>query len=619
LSITTSEIVPPGEYQREITVTSVDGESMVLSDQPGVLQTVTIVEPAGIEVRGCGMTRAAPLPIEFEYRGTVPTGFDGINRATCAFTKLVTTVTVVLTGPTSHSETFTLGAPGTQVSFPLPEGTLSVTTREIVPPGEYQREITVTSVDGESLVISDQPGVLQTVTIVEPVVFEIGPCRTTLAAQLPIEFEYAGTVPTGFDGINTATCTFTRAVETLRVVLTGPATHSETFTLSAPSTEVSFPLPEGTLSITTLEIVPPGEYQREMTVTSVDGETLVISDQPGVLQTVTIVEQVVFEVGPCLTTLAAQLPIEFVYRGTVPTGFDGINTATCTFTKPVETLRVVLRGPATHTEIFTLTEPSTAVSFPLPEVTLSIRTQEIVPPGDYEREMTVTAVDGDTLVLSDQPGVLKTVTVIEQAAYNFAFDDNAEGWTTGFADLPAVRDESIYELDSGYRALPTGLEGSGIYLQGHNRSDDLFMYLTRQVGGLEPNTTYRAVITVHLATNVASGLMGIGGSPGDSVYVKAGATTDEPSASLDDGGWLRISVDKGNQASEGAEAANLGVVGHPEVQGDEYRIKILSNESHPLEATSDAEGRLWLIVGTDSGFEGLTAVYYSEISYVLTR
>ena len=112
----------------------------------------------------------------------------------------------------------------------------------------------------------------------------------TRAAQLPIEFEFFGTVPTGFDGINQANCTFTKAVETVTVKLTGPATHTETFTLGEPTTEVSFPLPEGTLSISTLEIVPPGEYQREMTVISVDGDTLAISDQPGVLKTVTILE-----------------------------------------------------------------------------------------------------------------------------------------------------------------------------------------------------------------------------------------------------------------------------------------------------------------------------------------
>ncbi len=124
----------------------------------------------------------------------------------------------------------------------------------------------------------------------EPVAFDLDVCATTRAAQLPIEFEYFGSVPTGFDGINRANCTFTKPVETVTVVLTGPATHSEVFTLSEPNTKVSFPLPDGTLSISTLEIVPPGEYQREIVLTSVDGDTLVLSDQPGVLKTVTILE-----------------------------------------------------------------------------------------------------------------------------------------------------------------------------------------------------------------------------------------------------------------------------------------------------------------------------------------
>ena len=424
LSISTLEILPPGEYQREMTVSSVDGETLVIGDQPGVLKTVTILEPVVFEVGPCRMTRAAQLPIEFEFEfeGTIPTGFDGINQADCTFTKAVETVTVTLTGPAEHTEIFTLGEPTTEVSFLLPEGTLSISTLEILPPGEYQREMTVSSVDGETLVISDQPGVLKTVTIAEPVVFGVGPCRTTSAAQLPVEFEFMGTILTGFDGINQASCPFTKPVETVTITLTGPSDHTEVFTLSEPTTEVSFPLPEGTLSIRTLEIVPPGEYQREMTVSSVDGETLVISDQPGVLKTVTILEPVVFEVGPCRMTRAAQLPIEFEFEGTIPTGFDGINQADCTFAKAVETVTVTLTGPAEHTEIFTLGEPTTEVSFPLPEGTLSISTLEILPPGEYQREMTVSSVDGETLVISDQPGVLKTVTIVESR--NFTFSPN---------------------------------------------------------------------------------------------------------------------------------------------------------------------------------------------------
>ena len=257
---------------------------MVTSDKP------VDATPAALALSVCVVTEAMALPIEFEYNGTVPTGFDGINRAYCNFTKAVETITVTLTGPATHSEVFTLAEPTAEVSFPLPEGTMSVTTMEIVPGGEYGRSITLTSVDGDTLVLSDEPGVLKTVTIIEPVAFELGVCMTTLATQLPIEFEYNGTVPTGLDGINRANCNFTKAVETVTVTLTGPATHTEIFTLAEPAKAVSFPLPEGTLSITTMEIVPAGEYERTITLKSVDGDTLVLSDEPGVLSTVTIVE-----------------------------------------------------------------------------------------------------------------------------------------------------------------------------------------------------------------------------------------------------------------------------------------------------------------------------------------
>jgi hypothetical protein len=37
----------------------------------------------------------------------------------------------------------------------------------------------------------------------------------------------------------------------------------------------------------------------------------------------------------------------------------------------------------------------------------------------------------------------------------------------------------------------------------------------------------------------------------------------------------------------------------------------------PLSVSADSEGWVWLIVGTDSGFEGLSTFYYARISYTL--
>ena len=202
--------------------------------------------------------------------------------------------------------------------------------------------------------------------------------------------------------------------------------------------------------------------------------------------------------------------------------------------------------------------------------------------------------------------------------FDFSFEADADGWVVDFADLPEDYDQSIYELDGGHRALPDGLDGAGIYIQGHNRSDDLFMYLKRRVDGLTPTASYTVSATVDLATNAALASVGIGGSPGSSVFVKAGASTTAPEAAPDRIGHLRLNIDKGNQSRGGSQMAVLGTVGHPDIVGDEFRLKTLDSMDSPVVVEADDSGSAWLIVGTDSGFEGLTRLYYDRISFTLT-
>ena len=202
--------------------------------------------------------------------------------------------------------------------------------------------------------------------------------------------------------------------------------------------------------------------------------------------------------------------------------------------------------------------------------------------------------------------------------FDFSFETDADGWVVDFADLPEDYDQSIYELDGGHRALPDRLDGAGIYVQGHNRSDDLFMYLKRRVDGLTPAASYTVSASVDLGTDAALGLVGIGGAPGESVFVKAGASTAEPEAAPDSTGHLRMNIDKGNQSRGGPQMGVLGNVGHPDIVGDEFRLKTLDSMDSPVVVEADDSGSAWLIVGTDSGFEGLTRLYYDRIAFTLT-
>ncbi|MCY4449080.1 MAG: hypothetical protein OXE02_09605 [Chloroflexi bacterium] len=143
------------------------------------------------------------------------------------------------------------------------------------------------------------------------------------------------------------------------------------------------------------------------------------------------------------------------------------------------------------------------------------------------------------------------------------------------------------------------------------------MFLTGRVDGLQPDAAYTVEVSLDLATNVGAGLIGIGGSPGESVFVKAGASDVEPATVVDSIGHLRMNIDKGNQSQGGEAMVVMGNVAHPDVTGPEFRIKTLGNEGQALTVETDGEGRLWLIVGTDSGFEGRTTLYYDRIAYRL--
>jgi hypothetical protein len=207
----------------------------------------------------------------------------------------------------------------------------------------------------------------------------------------------------------------------------------------------------------------------------------------------------------------------------------------------------------------------------------------------------------------------------QEYRFDYTFEEDQQGWVTDFADLPADYDQAIYELESGWSELPSGLEGNAIYLNGHNRSDDLFMLLKTQVAGMKPNTTYKVFFSIDLASNTPEGLMGIGGSPGESVYVKAGAVNYEPEVIEESDGWLRMNIDKGNQASEGEDMINLGTLANPNINldtftGEEYALMTLDSQGREFFVNTDGDGSVWVIAGTDSGFEGQTKVYYNRVS-----
>jgi hypothetical protein len=181
---------------------------------------------------------------------------------------------------------------------------------------------------------------------------------------------------------------------------------------------------------------------------------------------------------------------------------------------------------------------------------------------------------------------------------DFQFESDSQGWVCDFADYPKA-DSANWHLQ--YKVGPVAdivPKQNGMILKGDNFSDDLFFFLKKEAVGLAPNTTYTLVYSIDVATNAAPDMIG-----GSDLMLKAGASLLEPRKALDAGGMYRMNIDKGNQSRPGPDMDTLGHVNHSEEGVRGYRLATFTNAKRPFKIKTDAQGKVWLIVGAESQFE----------------
>lgn len=199
------------------------------------------------------------------------------------------------------------------------------------------------------------------------------------------------------------------------------------------------------------------------------------------------------------------------------------------------------------------------------------------------------------------------------AGLTFDFNQNDGGFTPIFSDYPNEQGvEEFYELRSGHEEVPIAEAGKGLFLSGNNHSDDLFMGYYKDLSGLVPETEYQFTVRFQLATNVENDMIGIGGAPGESVFVKCGVASKEPENSLDSLNHFCLNIDKGSQSTSGSDMIVVGNLAKEEInRPGEYEFNEIETK---VIARTDEAGTAYLVIGTDSGFEGVTSYYLDDIS-----
>lgn len=200
----------------------------------------------------------------------------------------------------------------------------------------------------------------------------------------------------------------------------------------------------------------------------------------------------------------------------------------------------------------------------------------------------------------------------QPVVYDFNFDVDTAGWQAGFADYPVGREEDVGFIGE-VRDRPDSLtDGWALYQFGDNISDDLFMYFARQVDGLEPGSTYIVSFRVEFASNHGQDCaFGVGSS----VYIKAGVSPMEPQVDADSG-MMRMNIDKGQQHNSGAHALLLGDIRNDQPgcsDGAPYSVSVRESGEETLTVQSDANGRIWLLLATESAFESPHELYFTRL------
>ena len=79
--------------------------------------------------------------------------------------------------------------------------------------------------------------------------------------------------------------------------------------------------------------------------------------------------------------------------------------------------------------------------------------------------------------------------------------------------------------------------------------------------------------------------------------------------------YYRMNIDKSNQSQGGEDMMVIGDFSNDTDQ-NVYTLKSVTSQT-PFQVQANSDGELWLVVGSDSGFEGTTSIYYSKIEVLL--
>jgi hypothetical protein len=222
---------------------------------------------------------------------------------------------------------------------------------------------------------------------------------------------------------------------------------------------------------------------------------------------------------------------------------------------------------------------------------------------------------------SEEDAIIDVPPEKQNINFNYVFSDSEQDFQISATDY-LVGDEEYMELDLAHTQLPNPYqEQKGFLFTWANNTADIKGFVKRKITGLRAGGSFEITFSVDVLSNISEECGGIGGAPGESIQVKGALLPDEPiriiepiSRTVSESDIYRISIDDGQ--SGGADVALLGHIGLKtdcQLDNAPWQFKKLTNSTEQYYATADSLGTAWIYISIDSGFEGKSTFYLTEV------
>gem|GEM_PF-833104 len=225
-----------------------------------------------------------------------------------------------------------------------------------------------------------------------------------------------------------------------------------------------------------------------------------------------------------------------------------------------------------------------------------------------------------SLLLLISPFLLAGCDVLESDApvttFEYDFTQSDHNWE---AFISNYSNADLQQLDftTDYTNLPSPLSSSenAHFVHAENHPEGFKILYRKQIDGLEPFTPYQIRYTIRFATDVPSGCDEIGEPAGEDVRVLARSHVVKPDTTNIQGFDFEniLNIQHLENPQTWLNESTIGDITNTRgcSESRQFEMKEIRTRSNFDSLTADSNGRVWLMFGTHTGYQGSTSLYYT--------